>query len=52
VIARLPFGVLRDVSASRTVTINALGFAGRLDAADLEALGKYVAALRAGLVIQ
>jgi len=52
VIARVPFGVFRDVSASRTVTINALGFAGRLDAADLEALGKYVAALRAGLVIQ
>jgi len=52
VIARVPFGVFRDVSASRTVTINALGFAGRLDAADLEALGKYVAALREGLVIQ
>jgi hypothetical protein len=52
VIARVPFGVLRDASASQTVTINALGFAARLNAADLVALGKYVAALRAGVVIQ
>jgi len=52
VIARVPFGVLRDMSVSRTVTINALGFAGRLDAADLEALAKYLAALGAGVVIQ
>jgi len=40
------------VSASRTVTIDARGFAGRLDAADLEALAKYLAALGAGVVIQ
>jgi len=52
VIARVPFGVLRDVSASHAVTINALGFAARLNAPDLVALGKYVAALRDGVVIQ
>jgi hypothetical protein len=51
VIARVPFDVLRDVSASQTVTINALGFAARLSPPDLVALGKYVTALRDGVVI-
>jgi hypothetical protein len=44
--------VLRDVSASQTVTITALGFAARLNAADLVALSRYVAALRGGVVIR
>jgi len=52
VTARVPFSVLRDMTASKTVVIKALGFSARLTPADLAALGKYVATLSSGVAIK
>jgi hypothetical protein len=52
VIARIPFSVLRDIGASRTVVIRALGFSARIKPADLVVLRNYVDTLSQGVVIR
>jgi hypothetical protein len=52
VIARVSFSVLRDIGASRTVVIRALGFSARIKPADLVVLRNYVDTLSQGVVIR
>jgi hypothetical protein len=49
---RAPFKVVRDVAASQTVTVEALGFATRLTPADLTALRRFVDTVGKGVVVR
>ena len=49
---RAPFKVVRDVAASRTATVEALGFSTRLKPADLTALRHFVDTVGKGVALR
>ena len=51
-IVRAPFKVVRDVAASQTVTVEALGFSTRMKAADLAALRRFVDTVGKGVAVR